>query len=1401
MLEMIDGFLKECNNIRYEEFFLLAAEHNNTAEIYEIFKSFKLIQYHKHHNDCFKLIEVCILNNNHYFLSYFLDEYNQRECSNLFNEKLIKEACRHLECFKILFQKDQTQTLQSDDVFKFCLENKLFETFEFLVDSLKDTDKLSEQFQSNLFWHSNEIKSLFHLILKTYFNSDEIQMNTIENVKKIFSKIFKLNKMSLSNEQTVNIFNHLFFPTDNKALLIAILQNGTKMSNALLKFLVERDLELEKEILNATNIEEFEIKLDLDNLIKYKTFYSDDLIEKLFEQGLVEMRINSDSFVRLFARDNLKLCRCLLEKIEISGNLETNHFESSINEIIRNNNEKLAEFFFFYLNSKYNEIDFYSRYFFNASLKQNKDELIGFALTTAKNNMKLLTEMVKKILDSKGMCERILSNNNSNVLINLKLPSNQNILHYAVTNFDFKTFGMLAAKISKEEILKKTDDNEKTPMDIVIQRLEIRRFFFSNAQVKEIVEKYYSFDAKPTLSSSSLYAAIERNDKVLLKKLLNLFNFKINDLGVTKSPLDCILTEHDNKQYDDEFLISVILENEHFKTNLNLSFKSLVAICHRTPELMRTIIENKHFKFKDISENFEQFPPVFTQIGKNEKAILCLEYFYKQNKQSLINKSFETTITKNFDFADYLIENYFLKNNSLLDSLTKEVLFKLKSIDYLKYYVDEKKFEIKINLAEKQTFLHYTAEHCNSEVFNFFLQKNKAMLKCIDQINKTPLDFLIQVKTNRGEFIHSNCLLFEIINENLNNELELSHRSFITLLNRSKETDETACIEKLLASNCKFNRQKEDENEKNASLDDVIQRRNQNYGIFFFSNDFIRKKLLPNLLRKKFFGFKLSHSTFEVLCERDDSELLNKILNENNYSFNHEGKHFNDCFESLIKSSNQTLTKKVLDYLQRDVFSDEPTDLIEYMLKYIEFSVLKFEKPEMASFLISELDKLRIDKLNLIGVKDSLIRSVFEVNKFYQLMELLLSNIDLKNLIKLDEKQNIFHYAAAKCGNDTFQCLFSRLYSESNYMNEKDCQNKTPLDILIQKKQENQEKILDFKNTLLKHLEINNKQDKSLDQLIFQINQRPDEDVSRKASFNESTSSSDQPKNGLYFTSSFIKSLIEENSKKHSELKITYESFLALCNRSDSIQDRNILIEYLIAKVENKEKTAKESAIHFLIIEKCKENNEYFFSTLQLKNLIEKQSADFKFIINFESFKTLCIRGDLNLIRLFIEKADFATDDDGSKALNLIIQEKKNDDFVFTNSFIKQLKDEANIFKFELTFESFSDICKRNDHKLMKRLIINYKIEISPIHVQILVSTENIDLIKCAFENMSNKFHFVIFRSMIESSIKCKKMNIAEYTIHYVKNEYPDSFAEIVEIILSNEEFIVYLLQQKLINH
>ena len=43
-------------------------------------------------------------------------------------------------------------------------------------------------------------------------------------------------------------------------------------------------------------------------------------------------------------------------------------------------------------------------------------------------------------------------------------------------------------------------------------------------------------------------------------------------------------------------------------------------------------------------------------------------------------------------------------------------------------------------------------------------------------------------------------------------------------------------------------------------------------------------------------------------------------------------------------------------------------------------------------------------------------------------------------------------------------------------------------------------------------------------------------------------------------------------------------------------------------------------------------------------------------------------------------------------------------------------------------------------------------------------------------------------------------MNIAEFTMNYVKNRYPRSFAKIVEIILSNEEFIIYLLQQKQIN-
>ena len=132
------------------------------------------------------------------------------------------------------------------------------------------------------------------------------------NYKLTHENIFEFNEMSLSDGQTVNLFNRLFFPTGNITLLVKILQNGTEISNSVLSFL------LKKEILNAANINE--IKLDLDNLIKFKTFYSDDLIEKLFKEGLVEMRINCESFVRLFARNNLNLCRCLLEKIELSEN-------------------------------------------------------------------------------------------------------------------------------------------------------------------------------------------------------------------------------------------------------------------------------------------------------------------------------------------------------------------------------------------------------------------------------------------------------------------------------------------------------------------------------------------------------------------------------------------------------------------------------------------------------------------------------------------------------------------------------------------------------------------------------------------------------------------------------------------------------------------------------------------------------------------------------------------------------------------------------------------------------------------------------------------------------------------------------------------------------------------------
>lgn len=238
--------------------------------------------------------------------------------------------------------------------------------------------------------------------------------------------------------------------------------------------------------------------MNLDNLIKYKAYYNDDLIEKLFQENLIELKQSSASFVCLFVRNNFKLCKCLLDKVVLSEILETSHFKESINEIISNNNQKLAEYFFEYLRkNKIHETDLY-RYFFDTLLQNNKDELIGVALEIIKNNKKLLFEIIKKLLNSNNFLIKILTKGNSNVLIDIKLPKNQNILHLAVTHFDFDTFNLLAANINNENIFTKVDENNQTPMDIIIQRSEtesndfekknssrIEGFFFQTIKLKK----------------------------------------------------------------------------------------------------------------------------------------------------------------------------------------------------------------------------------------------------------------------------------------------------------------------------------------------------------------------------------------------------------------------------------------------------------------------------------------------------------------------------------------------------------------------------------------------------------------------------------------------------------------------------------------------------------------------------------------------------------------------------------------------------------------------------------------------------------------------------------------------------------------------------------------------------
>ncbi len=544
----------------------------------------------------------------------------------------------------------------------------------------------------------------------------------------------------------------------------------------------------------------------------------------------------------------------------------------------------------------------------------------------------------------------------------------------------------------------------------------------------------------------------------------------------------------------------------------------------------------------------------------------------------------------------------------------------------------------------------------------------------------------------------------------------------------------------------------ETDTNENGALNKILQKRHKFSETFYFSEYFLLNQLLVKY--GSFFDFKLDHKSFENLFQRNNSTLL-KLFLDKQVKFEHEQNDFDKCIQIAILNENEESTNYLLNYMKQ-IYSTE--NLIDLTIKYVEISVVVYKKTQSAVHLLNYIDKLD----NLKELKDSLIKTILKEKQFTCLIKPLLLNhllLDIKTwLYLIDPNQNILHYAAQNCSANTFTCLFNHFQSEFNYMNETDSsgQQSSPLDIIIQRR----------------------------------------------------SSSS------FMFTSSFIKNLIENNLKNYDKLTINFDSFLAICERKDSIVDRNILIEYLISKINSNEQLIiEQSPVHYLIQKRQNLDNKFFYSEYLLKRLIEKQSGDFRFHINDCSFLNLTNRNDLYLIKLVIERADFIITEAeklSSSPLDVLIQRRNKDTmFTFSNTFIKQINENSKIFHFKLNHKSFVDLCDRNDPKLFKkfteRTVFRHGTQEFNACIDLFIANHNQKMAKFVFDYLASykepNYLIEFINSVIKSSITKNEPKMAEYSMDYAVKFRPESFSSFFKNILADETFVKYLLEEKRINN
>jgi hypothetical protein len=234
-------------------------------------------------------------------------------------------------------------------------------------------------------------------------------------------------------------------------------------------------------------------------------------------------------------------------------------------------------------------------------------------------------------------------------------------------------------------------------------------------------------------------------------------------------------------EYDNEFITQNIINDLNWinRSIVTLSCESLVAIFERNDlNLIEMISSKATISFHHDSKSLNKCIECFILNENINLAKFYLNYIIKNDDENLVNDCIRIIIeNKKYEMANQLL-NDLVKHLNLIDSIIKNVLFKMS--DNNLFQIKSVQFEDLIQLKDEQTILHYTAQKCTSNIFAYFL--NRSSNCSLDQFdkcsNKTPFDILIQEKNSLNEFVHSNNFIFDVIDKN-SNKLRLNHESFV----------------------------------------------------------------------------------------------------------------------------------------------------------------------------------------------------------------------------------------------------------------------------------------------------------------------------------------------------------------------------------------------------------------------------------------------------------------------------------------------------------------------------------------------------------------------------------------------------------------------------------------------